>query len=89
MATGLKIYLYLCANMNELFPLMYNHLTIRHLFAFLAVVGLLLFPLSVTCRANYSHDTLQQTSEVVSSLIKEGKLTTYSMVTRDGRRMVS
>ena len=68
---------------------MYNHMTIKRLFAFLSVVGLLLFPLSVTCRANSFHETLQQTSEVVSSLIKEGKLTTYSMVTRDGRRLVS
>ena len=64
-------------------------MSIKHLLSFLAVVGLLLFPLSVTCRADSSLETLQQTSKVVSSQVKEGKVTAYSMVTRDGRRMVS
>lgn len=68
---------------------MNNLMSIKHLFSFLAVVGLLVSSFSLTCRADSSLETLQQTSKVVSGQVNEGMVTAYSMVTRDGRRMVS
>ena len=62
---------------------------IKHLFTFLAAVGLSASPRSIACGADSSRETHQQTRKAVSSQVKEGKVTAYSMVTRDGRRMVS